>query len=110
MHSARAAAALLTLLLMLLGMQWTGMQHRIEHAWISSSSADHASASDDDEAPDLAHSCTLFDAAALGATLHSAFFRPVCPRAVMSTARSRQTSPPHAHPFRHFSPRGPPLF
>lgn len=111
MRSVRTAAALLALLLLtLLSAQWTGMQHRVAHAWISAPGADHAAAmSDDDDSLDLAHSCTLFDAAALGLALHPAFYLPVCLRAAMAAEPPPETSSPQAHPFRHFSPRGPPL-
>lgn len=108
--SARVAAVLLALLLlMLLGAQWTGMQHRVAHAWIADGADHAAAAADDGEGLHLVHSCTLFDAAALGATLQSAFFLPACLRAVMTSAKRPQTPSRQAHPFRLFSPRGPPL-
>ena len=114
MCSARIAATLLAVLLALLGAQWAGLQHRVAHALIAeagdSAGGDEAAATPDDgDGPDLAHSCMLFDAAALGATLHSTFLLPVCLRAVMSRLRPAQTVSWQAHPFRHFSPRAPPL-
>lgn len=114
LRSACIAAALLALLLpALLVAQWTGLQHRIAHAWIAASvsaSADHdAAASDHDETPHFSHSCTLFDAVALGVTLQSAFFLPVCLRAMLAQAQPPVPPPDHLHSFRHFSPRAPPL-
>jgi len=108
-RSARVAAMLLAVLLpALLCAQWTGMQHRVAHAWIAAA-ADHAtSASDNDDTPHLAHSCTLFDAASLGVMLHSAFFPPACLRARMIDARPPAAAPAHAQAFKLFLPRAPP--
>lgn len=109
-RSARVVAVLLAVLLpALLAAQWTGMQHRVAHAWITAS-ADHAAADPDgDDGLHLAHSCTLLDAAALGVTLHSAFLLPICLRAGMTDAQPPAATSGRAHAFRHFSSRAPPV-
>jgi hypothetical protein len=108
-RSARAVAVLLAVLLpALMAAQWMGVQHRVAHAWIAAA-ADHAAATaDSDGTLHLAHSCTLFDAAALGVTLHSAFLLPACLRTRIADALPPAPNAGPVQAFTHFSPRAPP--
>jgi hypothetical protein len=72
---------LLALLLMgsLLLAQWSGLQHRVAHAWLLPADIVHSeSERSDQETPDksFSHSCALLDAATVGACLASAKYVP----------------------------------
>jgi hypothetical protein len=72
---------LLALLLMcsLLVAQWTGLQHRVAHAWQQASipALAHADQSTQDSLDkDLFHSCTLLDASTVGACIATAGYKP----------------------------------
>lgn len=96
--------------LLLLFAQWTGLQHRIAHFGLATSSM-HAAAisADDDAAAHLHHSCVLFDAAALGITMHSPFYLSPCMRTGANTSRDHHESSWDAYFVSHFSSRAPPL-
>lgn len=96
--------------LLLLFAQWTGLQHRIAHFGFETSSL-HATAigADDDGAAHLHHSCVLFDAAALGITMHSPFYLPSSLRTEASTNRNYRGSAWDAYFVSHFSSRAPPF-
>ncbi|MFC7515860.1 hypothetical protein ACFQUU_12675 [Herbaspirillum sp. GCM10030257] len=96
--------------LLLLFAQWTGLQHRIAHFGLATPSI-HATAilADDDAAAHLHHSCVLFDAAALGITMHSPFYLPPCLRTEANSSREHHESSWDAYFVSHFSSRAPPL-
>lgn len=95
---------------LLLFAQWTGLQHRIAHFGLATSGV-HATAivGDDDAAAHQHHSCVLFDAAALGITMHSPFYLPPCLRTGANTNGDRHESSWDAYFVSHFSSRAPPL-
>jgi hypothetical protein len=96
--------------LLLLFAQWTGLQHRIAHFGIATSSLhDTAIVVDDDAATHLHHSCVLFDAAALGITMHSPFFQPPCLHTGANTSQDHPESSWDAYFVSHFSSRAPPF-
>jgi hypothetical protein len=63
----------------LLVVQWTGLQHRVAHAWQQASipAFAHADQSTQDSPDkDFFHSCTLLDASTVGACIASAGYKP----------------------------------
>jgi hypothetical protein len=95
--------------LLLLFAQWTGLQHRIAHFGVATSNL-HATAlvADDDAATHLHHSCVLFDAAALGITMHTPFYFPPCPRTEGNISPAHPGSSWDAYFVSQFSSRAPP--
>lgn len=107
-HSALAA---LLLLAMLAG-QWTGLEHRVRHAGLDIVLAQPAAHGHDesDESDDhgYAHSCQLFDAAALGVGLHGAFLAARCLPAAQDWTPAWTALLRPASFNGHFSSRAPP--
>lgn len=106
----RSVLAALLLLAMLAG-QWTGLEHRVRHGGGAPAMHERAGAADHGQNADegYAHSCQLFDAATLGATIHTAFFSAPCDRAAEDWRLPR---PPESWlaPFSaYFSSRAPPF-
>lgn len=104
----RSVVAALLLLAMLAG-QWTGLEHRIRHAGRDVPHAHAVAVAADHGDEGYAHSCQLFDAAALGLGIHSAFAGVTCGNAVQDW---RQAWSPHAwHPLfiAYFPSRAPPF-
>jgi len=104
-YSIRHALAAL-LLLALLSAQWSGLQHRIEHAWQESVSVQLID--DDGVGIHVAHSCKLFDAATLGIGLHTAVFTAPCSRLPVLSPVHLKVLSWQALFIRHFSSRAPP--
>lgn len=106
-----ATTALPVLLgVLLLFAQWTGLQHRIAHFGLATSDV-HAAVivTDDDAATHLHHSCVLFDAAALGTTMHSPFYLPPRLRTEDNAGPDHFSASWDAHFASYFSSRAPPL-
>jgi hypothetical protein len=108
--AANPRSALIAALLMLamLGAQWVGLTHRVEHAdWRQAASA--ASVLSSDSGKDVTHSCTLFDAATLAFSLHTpSFIAPLLSNVRVLALWAAFSS--WSAPFTcHFSSRAPPL-
>ncbi|GIZ51944.1 hypothetical protein [Noviherbaspirillum aridicola] len=106
----RTVLAALLLLAMLAG-QWTGLEHRVRHGGGMvpalhevAAGSDHAQGADEG----YAHSCQLFDAATLGATIHTAFFSARCERAAEDWRLSWPAGGWQPSFIAYFSSRAPP--
>lgn len=103
-------AALLSLALMLLFTQWLGYAHLIAHTdGVNEVTRIEASKSGIPDHQKTASACAAFDAAALGAGLHT-------PDIILAVAPSASFAPQTATPaghapafFAHFASRAPPL-
>lgn len=96
---------------LLLFAQWTGLQHRIAHFGLATP-GDHATAivaEDDDAATHLHHSCVLFDAAALGITMHSLLYLTPCLRTGDKPSLDHLKPSWDAYFVSYFSSRAPPF-
>lgn len=72
----RSSQQLLAIVLMaaLLCAQWAGLSHRVAHADGKAAWSALKSQTDSESGKDAGHSCSLFDAAALGTGIHTAPF------------------------------------
>ncbi|MDQ9169082.1 hypothetical protein Q8A64_01525 [Oxalobacteraceae bacterium R-40] len=112
-HHSSATLVALLLACSLLIAQWAGLQHRVAHAQLQSTSIVTAEVDRSaDDAPDnhLFHSCVLLDASAMGASLPTGKFVPL----VLSNTSLPITVLPlvswQALFTRQFSSRAPPSF
>jgi len=100
------------LILAMLVAQWAGLQHRIEHA---DRAADvlrvanvSSGATGDAASAHVAHSCALFDAAALGDTLHNPPDAAPCLPALTAAVRHRVAPSDDVRFGSYYSSRAPP--
>lgn len=103
--------AALLMLAMLAG-QWAGLEHRISHAWLATpmlqQAQDAASIDSGDRDQGAAHSCDLFDAAALAAGMGGAYHYASCLRAARDWTHGLPLHSWHAAVSTPFSSRAPP--
>ncbi|RJF97583.1 hypothetical protein [Noviherbaspirillum saxi] len=97
-----------SLALALLFAQWTGLQHRIEHASTAQASQ-QVSSKVTDENKKLTHSCLAFDATTVGDIVHLPPFTAPLITSVRVLALWTAFTSWDAPLVRHFSSRAPPL-
>jgi hypothetical protein len=109
-HSSIGNALSALLLFALLSAQWAGLQHRVEHAQLEAATARISAINGNDGGTHAAHSCQLFDAAALGASLHTPFLAAPCVRMRIAPAVRTPILSWQALFVGHFLSRAPPAF
>lgn len=105
---------LLALFLMcsLLAAQWSGLQHRVAHAWLQPADLVHIDSDDSiQETSDknLLHSCVLLDAGTVGACLASSEYAPPLQNNLSMPSSVLPLISWQALFIRHFSSRAPPF-